>query len=448
LLLRDLPRAGNRFAPLHANERWRSLAAKLVNAQEHGAVGALFISDGVTAKDADDLLYFSMTSPDSSPAKLPAFHLRRSVVADLLQESAAGDLKDREAAIDADLEPHSSPVPGWSVSLDIQVEKGIAAQNVVGVFEGTGPLANETVIVGAHYDHLGYGGSGSISGLRKPAIHHGADDNASGTATVIELARRFGKMSNREGRRLVFITFSGEERGLLGSEYYCKSPLFPLNETVAMVNLDMVGRLRPDPDTKKGRLLVYGAGSAKVLEQLVDRLVQSYAFKFVRKHDRTFSASDHYSFYAKQVPVLFFFTDDHADYHRPSDTADKINYQGMHAIADMIQEILTELRTIPERPKFVKLSGLTGGYGGGPRLLIRPSYGDDQEGVLVDGVTDGGPAARAGLKEGDRILEIGGKAVKNIEGYMSIMAGLKKGEAIEVGILRQGKMQTIKVRPE
>src|SRR5262249_51903927 len=152
--------------------------------------------------------------------------------------------------------------------------------------EGTGPLANETIIVGAHYDHLGYGGSGSFVGLGKPAIHHGADDNASGTTAVIELARRFGKMPARAtGRRLRLFTFTGEERGLLGSAYYCKEPLFPLDQTVAMVNLDMVGRLRPDPETKKGRLLVYGAGSAKMLEQLVDRLAQTFNFQFVRKHD-------------------------------------------------------------------------------------------------------------------------------------------------------------------
>jgi Zn-dependent M28 family amino/carboxypeptidase len=430
------------------NPRWRSMAAKLSNAEEHGAAGVLFLSNRVSAETGDDLLVFSMTAPDASPAKLPAFHVLRSVAADMLQGSASGRLGEREAAIDAELKPHSSLVDGWSVSLDIDVEKGITTQNVVGVLEGTGPLANETVIVGAHYDHLGYGGSGSFLPLTKPAIHHGADDNGSGTTTVIELARRFGKMPARAGRRLVFITFSGEERGLLGSAYYCKEPLFPLDQTVAMVNLDMVGRLRPDPESKKGRLLVYGAGSAKVLDQLVDRLARTFHFQFVRKHDRLFSASDHFSFYAKQIPVLFFFTDDHSDYHRPTDTADKINYQGMQAIADMVQQLLTELRTTPERPEYVKLANFSSGYRGGRRLGIRPSYGDDQEGVLLEGVVEAGPAAKAGLKEGDRIVEIGGKPIKSIEAYMTILAELKQGEAVEVGILRQGKKLAIKVMPE
>ena len=165
----------------------------------------------------------------------------------MLRSSRAPNLKDEEAAIDRELKPHSVPLAGWTASLEVNTRRAtIDLKNVVGVVEGSGALADQTVVVGAHYDHLGYGGPSSLSGLKRPAIHHGADDNGSGTTALMELARRFGKPTGHgDARRLVFIAFSGEEIALLGSEYYCKAPLFPLADTVAMVNMDMVGRLHP-----------------------------------------------------------------------------------------------------------------------------------------------------------------------------------------------------------
>src|SRR5262249_39723377 len=155
--------------------------------------------------------------------------------------------------------------------------------------------------------------------LKRMAIHHGADDNASGTTTLIELARRFGQTPDREGRRLVFIAFSGEELGLYGSVHYCKEPLYPLEETAAMLNLDMVGRLRPDADSGKDKLIVYGTGTAKTFDDLIETLNKKYDFKLQKVRTGT-GPSDHASFYVKKVPVFFFFTGDHGDYHRPSDT--------------------------------------------------------------------------------------------------------------------------------
>jgi Zn-dependent M28 family amino/carboxypeptidase len=322
---------------------------------------------------------------------------------------------------------------------------------VIGALEGAGPLTKQTVVVGAHYDHLGYGGAGgSLARLKKRAIHHGADDNGSGTTAVLELARRFAALPKREGRRLVFMTFSGEELGLLGSKHYCKEPLFPLEDTSAMLNLDMVGRLKPFKDTQKGNLKIDGANTAKVFGEMLEKLNQKYAFN-LEKNPQLPAYSDHFSFYQKQVPVLFFWTGVHEDYHRPSDTADKINVSGMRRIVDLSEEVLTQLTTQAKRPEYAKVDvgGSTGARGNGPRLGVLPTYeADEKDGFLIEGTTRGSPAAKAGLQKGDRIVGLAGKPVKNIQGYMQIMGGLKKGDTIEVGILRDGKPQTVKATLE
>jgi hypothetical protein len=287
---------------------------------------------------------------------------------------------------------------------------------------------------------------------KEPQIHHGADDNGSGTTTVIELARRFGEIPNREGRRLAFMTFTGEESGLLGSAYYCNNPLDPLADTVAMINLDMVGRVRPDMKSAKDKIFVYGTGTDKGFDKLLTDVNQKYDFMMQKTAGTRMAggSSDHASFYAKKVPVLFFFSGNHPDYHRPSDTADKINVEGMAKVADLNEELIDHLAHQPERPQYVKVDGgSTGGPGrGGPRLGIMPSYGDDKEGVLLEGVSKDMPAEKAGLKEGDRIVEIGGKHVKNLEVYMVLMAAHKKGDIVEVGFLRDGKKESAKLKLE
>ncbi len=303
-------------------------------------------------------------------------------------------------------------------------------------------------MVGAHYDHLGYGGNGSLATGRKMAIHHGADDNGSGTTTMMELARRFASTRERQGRRLVFIAFSGEELGLYGSEYYCNHPIFPLEETASMYNLDMVGRLRTDKASGKAKLLSEGCGTAKPFRPLLDKLGEKYDFKMVNKPSG-FGPSDHASFCSKEVPVLFLWTDYHDDYHRPSDTADKINVAGMRRIADLSQEAITTLAQM-DKPKYIKVKSEHGSPGKfeGPTLGIRPSYSDEEEGLLIGGVVEGRPAAKAGLQADDRIVTIDGKPIKNIQTYMTVLGGHKKGDTIEVGFLRNGKKKAVKVKLE
>lgn len=450
VVLRKTPRPDSKETPFAGadHETVQSLDHKMLNAEKHHAAGVILVNDAVTVRAADKLIPFQYLARAGGYA-LPAVNLRRSVLDTILQSSLGTTLADLEQEIDRTLKPHSHALPGWSAGLEVNVKRNdITAKNVVGVLEGDGPHAQETVVIGAHYDHLGWGELGSLKPGVK-AIHHGADDNASGTTTLMELARRLAQVPHR-GRRLVFIAFSGEERGLLGSAYYCKHPLFPLADTAAMVNLDMVGRLRSDKETGKDKLQIEGVGTAKNFGALIDYLNKDFDFK-LQKSPGGFGPSDHASFYAHSIPVLFFFTGDHSDYHRPSDTADKINVAGMRRVADMAQELVVRLANAPERPEYVKVrspmrTGIAGP--GGPRLGFMPGYGDDEgDGVLVQSVMENSPAAKAGIKEGDRIVTIGGKPVKSLTGYMTLMRQYKKGDTIEVGVSRGGKTITVKAIP-
>ncbi|MBI1916864.1 MAG: M28 family peptidase [Planctomycetes bacterium] len=455
VVLRDTPCPGNRFVSIDGQRRRQhaTFTQKMVNAEKRDALGILFVNDADTATDGDDLLDFNFTATARVPVKMPAFHLHRSVLEMLLAGSGAPTLSEIEKDIDRELKPHSLPLSGWTVSFDLQVKRDtIDLKNIVGMLEGKGPHANETVIVGAHYDHLGYGGPSSMSTSKKMAIHYGADDNASGTTAILELARRFGEHPERQGRRIVFITFSGEEMGLLGSIHYCKHPLFPLENTVAMVNLDMVGRARTDPKTGADKLIVYGSDTAANFSELIDRVNKAHGLELKKvgtgSGDRIFSASDHASFYDVKVPVYFFFTGDHEDYHRPSDRVERINVPGMRRVTDLTEDLVAQLAAADERPKYVKIKMSAPGprYGSGPRLGIRPDYVDDQPGVLIGGVSDGLPAARAGLRKGDRIVEMNGKPIKNLEGYMFFLAGQKQGDTIDAGVLRDGKKIAVKIK--
>ncbi len=421
---------------------------KIANAEKHEAAAILFVNDAGTAHDGDDLLDFNYTAFLRGTGKIPVFHVRRAVLETMLP-GGADTLTTLEKDINREMKPHSGELSGWTADLAVKMHRGkIHVKNIVCMLEGAGPLADETVVIGAHYDHLGYGGSGSLSTSRKMAIHHGADDNGSGTTTLMELARRFAAMKDRQGRRLVFIAFSGEELGLLGSEYYCKHPLFSLDETASMFNLDMVGRLRKDKESGKPKLLSEGCGTAKPFRELLDKLGEKYDFKMVNKPSG-FGPSDHASFCAKEVPVLFLWTDYHEDYHRPSDTVDKINIEGMCRIADLSQEAILTLAQM-DKPEYIKVKNDPGSPSKyeGPTLGIRPSYSDEGDGLVIGDVMEGRPAAKAGLKGDDRIVSIDGKPIKNIQTYMTVLGRHKKGDTIEVGFVRDGKKKSVKVKLE
>lgn len=240
----------------------------------------------------------------------------------------------------------------------------------------------------------------------------------------------------------MFITFSGEELGLLGSRHYCnKEPLFPLADTATMVNLDMVGRF-------DGKLIVEGVGTAKTFDKLIEKHNPGL---LLTKKPGGLGPSDHDSFCKKDIPVFFFWTGTHPDYHRPTDTADKINVSGMRQIVGLAEKVILDLASEPQRPEYVKVANTfntAGGRGSSPKLGITPNYEEEKDGVLVGGVADNGPAAAGGIKAGDLIVEIGGKSVRNLTTYMAVMSQQRSGQALEVSVLRDGKKLTMKLVPQ
>jgi hypothetical protein len=434
------------------------LVVKAENALKHKAAGVLFVNDAKATGDA--LLPFRPIGTSPASGKLFVLAVTRAAVDEMLPEGQK--LADLEAAIDKDNRPHSQALAGWTASLEAQVEQPVyKVKNVIGYLDGAGPHADEAVVVGAHYDHLGPGNYGSLGGpSARGKTHFGADDNGSGSTSVMELARRFGAVKDRQGRKLVFMTFSGEERGLLGSRYFCNDqPLVPLKSIVAMVNLDMVGRVRPDPETNLEKVEVGGTGTAKEFDGLIDELAKKHRFT-VKKTPGGVGPSDHASFYLKEVPVFFFFSGYHNDYHRPTDTPDKINIEGMRHIVELSEDLIRRLATESGRPQFVKAAGgnpTLWRSGGGsdtarpetrlPRLGIMPDY-DSKDGLVVADVIPGGAAEKAGVKKGDRIVEIGGRPVKDVTGYMAEMARQKPGQEFELNVVRDGKPMTLKATPQ
>ena len=454
VMIRKTPRVDHPHVPFDGSQAavHAGLETKVIKADIHKAAAILLLNDHATAAAGDTLMPFAYTAQSGSPAKIPVVHVRRNVLEPVIQASLGQTLRELEQDIDRHLKPRSAELTGWTANLTINVERQtLSLKNVIGVVEGVGKLANETIVIGAHYDHLGYGDPRfSLFPSKTPTIHHGADDNGSGTTAMLELARRFaGQKPKGDRRRLVFMAFSAEESGLIGSAYYCRNPLFPLDKTAAMVNLDMVGRLRPDAETKRDRLYVEGSGTAKHFNELLDQWAKKHDFQMSKTPGGN-GPSDHASFYGVKIPVIFYWTGNHPDYHRPSDTADKINIAGMRKIVALSEDTITHLATAAERPEFVQIAPkkMGGMRTNAPRLGVVPNYADEKDGLLLDGVTEGGPAQKAGLKEGDRILTLAGKPVRNVNSYMVLMGERKKGETFEVTVDRKGKQLTLKVTLE
>ncbi len=451
LIIRREPQQGqddSRFGGKQ-NTSYAAFTHKLANAVKHGAKAIVMVNDDFTTKKdgKDELMEFSDAGGNAN-ASIGFVMVTREFANGLMKAAGQPSLSELEALIDADLKPQSRVLENATLDATVAIEKkALKVKNVIGVLEGQGPHAEETIVVGGHYDHLGYGGFGSLKPGDK-SIHNGADDNASGTATVLELARRLAARKDPLPRRVVFMGFSAEERGLIGSAYYTNHPLYPLKNTVAMLNLDMVGRLNDSRD-----LTVFGTGTSPGLDKLVEALAtdQEIKAKQVVGTQGEFFASDHASFYMKDIPVVFFFTGTHPEYHRPADDTDLINFEGMKRIADVSELLLLDLAQRPERPKFVKLGRgpamASASRGSGVYLGSRPSYADVPEGggVKLDGVNDDSPAAKGGMKAGDVVVKFAGKDVKDIDGYMAAMSGHKPGETIEIVVRRDGKDVALKI---
>ncbi|MEP7064973.1 MAG: M28 family peptidase [Gemmatimonadota bacterium] len=308
-------------------------------------------------------------------------------------------------------------------------------QNVLAVQPGTDPaLRSEYVVIGAHFDHLGRSPADALDPEAKNAIRHGADDNASGTAAVLELARRFHAKPAR--RSVLFVNFSGEELGDLGSEYFVDNSPVPLDSIDAMLNFDMVGRLRND------KLMVYGVATATEMRGIVDSANNVQPLAITALGDG-FGPSDHASFYAKKIPVLQFFTDMHEDYHKATDVASKINVAGEARIVRYAERVARDIADRPARLTYVRSSqppsSMARGPGNGAYFGSVPDMSAaDVQGVKLAGVTAGSPADKAGVQAGDVIVEFGGKNVKDIYEYTDAIGAQKPGDSVQVVVLRAG----------
>ena len=472
--------------------RWKAIAARSV-----GARALVVIARDENFKE--DRLARLRYDNSAGDAGLPVITISRAAAARLVGLDAPG-LNSLEKEIQGASLRTITPPPGWtpekesflipspkyalSVSTDV-VRREVEAANVVGIRDGFDPtLKKEVVVIGAHYDHLGRGGEGSLA-PKEGEIHHGADDNASGVAGVLELARLFSEQESRPRRTIVFIAFSGEEEGLLGSNYYVNHPIVPLANTVAMINMDMIGRMkdnklivggigtaqgwrevvnaanaakrmnvtagRPDADATKqtstsqpvSMPIVIGANGGTIVS--VDNIPP---FNLTLSEDG-YGPSDHSAFYAKQVPVLFFWTGTHEDYHKPSDTPDKINYEDEARILSLVSRVVHDLDSNDKRPVYTVAKSESTGRSMGFRVYLGtiPNYADSSDGLLLDGVRDDSPAAKAGIKAGDKIVKLAGRDVHNVYDYTYALGEMKAGQEYEVELLRGGERLKLKITP-
>lgn len=314
------------------------------------------------------------------------------------------------------------------------VEK--TANNVVGFLDNKAPY---TIVIGAHYDHLGLGHDhNSLDANPEGKIHNGADDNASGTAGVLELAKYFATNKKQEPFNFLFICFSGEELGLIGSKKWCENPDIELSKINYMINMDMIGRL--NDSTQK--LVVYGVGTSPVFVPLIDSISTKFSIK---KDSSGVGPSDQTSFYLKDIPVLHFFTGQHSDYHKPSDDADKVNYRGE---AEVLKYIANLIERTYKYPKLTFLKTRTPDNGKSAfkvTMGVMPDYTFEGEGMRIDGVSDNKPAAKAGILAGDVVIKLGDMEVKDVQAYMKALSKFKKGDTTEVEVLRKGETKKMAI---
>lgn len=326
-----------------------------------------------------------------------------------------------EFSFKKNLNPHDTS------TLNIPERKG---KNVIGFLDNG---ADYTIVIGAHFDHLGLGNDhNSLDANPEGKVHNGADDNASGTAGVLELARYFSSNKVKEPYNFLFMCFSGEELGLLGSKKWCDNPTYPLEKINYMINMDMIGRL--NDSTKK--LIIYGVGTAPDFVPLIDKMQSDFSIK---KDSAGIGPSDQTSFYLKDIPVLHFFTGQHSDYHKPGDDANKINYAGEKKVLEYIVRLIDETGKMPKLKFTATKSKETTSVKWKVSMGVMPDYAFEGKGMRVDGVTDGRPASKAGIKKGDIVVKLGNVQVDNMDAYMKALSELSKGDKTQVRVLRDGK---------
>jgi aminopeptidase YwaD len=420
--------------------KYERLRIKCAAAKEQGAIGVLVIKGPLTGED--ELIKLRMHSAGESPG-IPVVDVKRNLVEHIFTLTKKQSLEEIQKSIDSLRAPASFEYKGGMAEFttDLIYVKANTA-NVIGIIEGSDPsLKNEAVVIGAHMDHLGDGLKyGSLHDNHSVEIHNGADDNASGTAGVLELAEYFASNKKDLKRSVIFMWFSGEEAGLIGSAYFVKSELFKKYNIVSMINLDMVGRLTDN------KLTIGGTGTSSIWVPLLDSLNKSFNFTAAYNKDG-FGPSDHASFYGKDVPVLFFFTGLHKQYHRPDDDWQLINSEGEVKILEMTAGVVSYVANMPGKIDYIKVQEEKKETSMGFRVTLGviPDYSSTKEGLEITGVKAGGVAEKGGLQGGDVITKLGQYEIKNIYDYTDALSKFKPGEETEVAFLRGNELKTVKV---
>jgi Zn-dependent M28 family amino/carboxypeptidase len=428
----------SRFA--NKDQEYSSHAAlqdKVNTAVHLGAAGVIFVNPPINHAN-EGMLPFGRAAGSSAP--IPVVQVSTQTADEILKLGGAPDLKTLESQIDQSGKPDPIELKNVTVKMSVAFQRTQkSVQNVAAMLAGKGPHADEYVVVGAHYDHLGHGGPNSLAPWSH-AIHHGADDNGSGTTAMLAIADKFAH-AGPQARSVIFIAFTGEEEGLIGSEYFVNHPPVPLEKVAAMLNLDMVGRISSD------KLLIGGMGTAADFPDLLKKADETVGLKLGEFGKGGVGPSDHMSFAMKKIPVLFFYDQMMIDYHRPSDTADKINFKGLEEVADLGYRVATAMATMPRQPYNSSydaqgLSQMSVGYGSKAALGVVPDYSQGEEGtggVKISGTVAGSAAEKAGLKANDVIFQFGDKKLENLIDLTNALGAAKPGQKIKLGVMRDGK---------
>jgi hypothetical protein len=426
----------------HGVTQHSQLITKAINARNHGA-RAIVMVNGKLAEGEEDLLtrFGSVSGPEN--VGIVMVQVKNAVV-DSWFEAAGKSLKDVQEQINSSTKPASFAFPDklhLALRIDIETTRA-TVDNVLAWLPGQ---SDEYVAIGAHYDHLGRGNFDSLAPSQIGQIHPGADDNASGSAGVLELARLLAPQRRQFKRSILFMNFAGEELGLLGSAEWVKQPTRPLNKAVAMINMDMIGRIRDE------KVYIGGVGTGSTFKSVLEQAEKDDPLK-LEYSNSGYASSDHTSFITRKIPVLFFFSGLHSDYHKPSDTADKINAPSAARLLDLIDSVVVQLANAQDTPAFQvvaeekPLAGAGGGYG--PYFGSIPDFGQVENGVKFSDVKPNSPAAKAGLKAGDILVLFAGKPINNLYDFTDALRRSKVGDVVDVKVMRDGQPVTASVKLE
>ncbi len=439
LVLRYTPEGYDAESPFYD---YAALRYKAMNAREKGAKAIIFVTP--YSQDEEEDLTSVGRDFSYSDSGIQSLILKREKAQELLLNSGTNLKKLEQNLADKNNSSFLIPITKATIKTELIEEKG-ESSNVIGLLEGSDPvLKKEFIVIGAHYDHIGLGqrDSRANNNQTKGGIHNGADDNASGVAGLIELSEFFSCREESLKKSLVFIAFSAEELGLIGASYYVDNPKVPLDKTIAMINMDMIGRLDKD------KLTVFGVGSSPGWKELINEANTGFNFE-ISLNNSGFAPSDQSVFFAKKIPVLHFFTGLHADYHTPSDDWEKINPAGERKVLKLISEIILELNSAQEKIAFSDVIEPKKGYSKfNVYLGTIPDYSNQVEGVKLMGVRGGSPADKAGILGDDIIVQFNGLEIKNIYDYVYTLGKSKAGVPTSLVVLRNYKPLSLIIVPE